>query len=74
MSVSREDVVYGAAVWGLDAAGNIYQWNPQTSAWTQVPGSSLASTSVGANGSVWGVDSSNTVYQLAPGNYKQYPV
>lgn len=62
-SITQVSVGFGAAVFGLNAGGEIYQWNAASGSWLEIPGN-LQSMAVGANGSVWGINSSQQIYQL----------
>ncbi|HEX3684281.1 MAG TPA: tectonin domain-containing protein [Bryobacteraceae bacterium] len=85
-SIAQVMVGSGAAVFGLDSSGNVFQWSAQAQAWVQISGT-LSSLAVGANGQVWGVDSSQNIFQLTnsptrayqalspvPGNFTQISV
>ena len=62
-SISQVALGFGAAVFGLNAGGEIYQWNAVSGSWVEIPGN-LHSMAVGANGSVWGINSSQQIYQF----------
>jgi len=68
-SISSVMIGSGAAVFGLGSAGKIYQWDPASLTWLQLPGF-LSSISVGANGTMCGVNDAASVYCLA-GNPKR---
>jgi hypothetical protein len=54
----------GASVFGLNAAGQIFQWQAQSGTWLQIPGA-LSSIAVGANGALWGINPYQQIFQLA---------
>jgi hypothetical protein len=56
------------AVWGVNAADNIYRWNG--SGWTQVPGA-LKQISVGSTGLVWGVNAADKIYRWNGSSWTQ---
>lgn len=62
-SITQVEVGFGAAVFGLNAGGQIYEWSAGAATWVEIPGN-LASIAVGANGSMWGVNSSQQIYQF----------
>lgn len=72
-SIAQVMVGSGAAVFGLDPSGNVFQWSAQAQAWVQIPGT-LSSIAVGANGQVWGVDSSQNIFQLTNSPARAYQV
>ncbi len=49
-------------VWGLDADGNVYQYDHSTKAFNQIPGN-LSQIAVGEGKVVWGINSAGDVYQ-----------
>lgn len=49
-------------VWGLDAEGNIYQYDHTTKAFNQISGN-LSQIAVGEGKAVWGINSAGDVYQ-----------
>lgn len=49
-------------VWGLDASGNVYQYDHTTKAFNQIPGN-LSQIAVGEGKAVWGINSAGDVYQ-----------
>jgi hypothetical protein len=51
-----------AQVWGLDAEGNIYQYDHATKVFNQIPGN-LSQIAVGKGQAVWGINSAGDVYQ-----------
>ena len=63
--MSEISVGYSGAVWALDTTGDIYEYQPATSAPPKtlqaVPGS-LAQLAVAADGTVWGVNGSGEIY------------
>ena len=52
-------------MWGLNAAGQIFTFNPFTQSWNQVPGS-LMQIAVGSANAVWGVSAQQQVYHFNP--------
>ncbi len=70
-SIAKVMVGYGAAVWGLDSSGNIWQWQPASSTWVQIAGT-LSSIAVGTNGSMWVLNSSQQIFQLTGGTTRPY--
>lgn len=62
-SITQVTLGFGAAVFGLNAGGQIYQWNAVSGNWVEIPGN-LHSIAAGANGSVWGINSSQQIYQF----------
>lgn len=63
-SIAQVMVGYGAAVFGLNASGDIFQWNAPSQSWFQISGN-LTAIAVGGNGAVWGINSSRQIYELA---------
>jgi virginiamycin B lyase len=53
------------SMWGINAAGQIYTYNPLTGGWTSIPGE-LAQIAVGGGANVWGINSSQQVYRYNP--------
>jgi hypothetical protein len=49
-------------VWGLDADGNVYQYDHTTKAFNQIPGN-LSQIAVGEGKAVWGINSAGDIYQ-----------
>jgi hypothetical protein len=49
-------------VWGLDASGNVYQYDHTTKAFNLIPGN-LTQIAVGEGKAVWGINSAGDVYQ-----------
>lgn len=62
-SITQVALGFGAAVFGLNAGGEIYQWNAVSGGWAEIPGN-LHSMAVGANGTVWGINSSQQIYRF----------
>lgn len=62
-SIAQLAVGYGAAVFGLNAEQQIYEWSASAGSWTEIPGA-LTSIAVGANGSVWGINSAQDIYRF----------
>ena len=62
-SITQVALGFGAAVFGLNAGGEIYQWNAISASWVEIPGN-LHSMAVGANGTVWGINNSQQIYQF----------
>lgn len=69
--ITQVAVGYGAAVWGLDGSGNVYQWNAQSATWLQVTGN-LSNIAVGAGGAVWGLNSSQQIFELIGGSRRPF--
>jgi sugar lactone lactonase YvrE len=64
-SLSQVSVGSDGTVWGLNSAGQIYMFNPQTQTWQQAPGL-LTQIAVGANGSIWGLNAAGQIYRYDP--------
>jgi hypothetical protein len=62
--VKQVSVAADNTVCGLDSQGTIWQYDVNTSAWTQMSGGPLVQISCGASNNIWGVDSSNKVWQF----------
>lgn len=65
-NITQVAVGYGAAVFGLDSAGDIFEWNDGSQSWIQIPGT-LGAIAVGGNGAVWGINGSQEIFQLLNG-------
>jgi virginiamycin B lyase len=61
-NLSQISVGFDGTVWGVNARGQIYSWNAQTSSWVQIPGS-LKQVAVGSATAVWGVNADGQVYR-----------
>ena len=70
-SIAKVSVGSGANVLGLDALGNIYQWNAASQQWLQIPGT-LSSIAVGAGGTAWGINSSQQIFRLTTQSVRSY--
>lgn len=55
------------AIWGVDAAYNIWKYTGSGTNWTQISGS-LKQVNPCADGSTWGVSPSNLIYSYQGGN------
>jgi Tectonin domain/Pro-kumamolisin, activation domain len=53
------------AVWGLNATGEIFWFNPETQSWAQLQGL-LAQIAAGANGDVWGINAAQQIFRFNP--------
>jgi hypothetical protein len=62
-SLTQITVGSGASVYGLNYAGQIYEWRAQSASWLQIPGT-LNSIAGGGNGTLWGLNSQHATYQL----------
>jgi phospholipase C len=51
----------GANLWGVDASGNIFEYNPDSGTWNNIPGE-LNFLQVGADQSVWGINAAGSTY------------
>ena len=63
--LTQIEVGAAGAVWGINAAGEIFWFNPETQSWVQLPGL-LARIAVGANGDVWGINGAQQIYRFNP--------
>lgn len=72
---SLQQVSVGAdgSVWGINAAGLIYQYNSTSQSWVQVPGY-LTQIAVGGDGSVWGLNPAGLIYRWDPNRKDWTPV
>ena len=52
-------------VWGLNSAGQIFRFNPQTQNWQQISGL-LTQIAVASDGTVWGINSAQEIYRFDP--------
>ena len=52
-------------VWGINGAGQIYMFNPETQIWQQAPGL-LTQVVVGSSGFVWGLNAAGQIYRYDP--------
>jgi hypothetical protein len=55
------------SVWGVNSAGNIYQYVGGPSVWRQLPGA-LTVVSAGSAANIWGVNSAGNIYQYVGGS------
>jgi len=53
------------SVYGLNSAGNVFQYNVTSKTWTQLPGT-LAQLAVAADGTLWGLSSSGEIWYYTP--------
>jgi hypothetical protein len=62
------------AVWGLNAAGNVYHYDATTGLFDPVAGT-LTALSVGDGATVWGLNKAGQIYQYNPnaGHFFQIP-
>jgi Tectonin domain/Pro-kumamolisin, activation domain len=63
--LSQIEVGAAGAVWGIDASGEIFWFNPEAQSWTLMPGL-LAQIAVGANGDVWGLNAAQQIFRFNP--------
>jgi Tectonin domain len=61
-SLQQVSVGGDGTVWGINAAGLIFQYNSASQSWVQVPGF-LTQIAVGSNGSVWGLNPAGLIYR-----------
>lgn len=59
-------------IWGLDASGNIYQWDASSATFTNVPGQ-LTFIQAAANGSVWGINAAGQIYTYSNNSWTNIP-
>ena len=57
---------------GVDSAGNIFQFDPGSTSWTDIPGQ-LNLIEVGTDGSVWGVNAAGQTYTYTNGGWTNIP-
>ena len=55
----------GSSIWGINSAGDIYWFNPQTQTWNQIAGQ-LDQIAVASDGAVWGLNSAQQIYRFNP--------
>lgn len=60
-ALAQISVGTGADVWGVDPFGNIFQYNPSSQTWNNIPGE-LNFVQVGADGSVWGINAADLTF------------
>lgn len=60
--VKRISVAVDGTSWALDNSGDIFRYDAQAQAWTQIPGS-LAYIAAGSANAVWGINSSGEIYR-----------
>jgi hypothetical protein len=69
-------------LWGVSSSGQIFTYDGQADAWTQISGS-LAQIAVGTNGAVWGLNAAGSIFRwntggriwdFIPGNLSQLAV
>jgi hypothetical protein len=53
------------SVWGINSAGQIFNFNTGTQTWNQIPGQ-LAQIAVASDGAVWGINASQQVFRFNP--------
>lgn len=74
-SLLLTDVAAGdrTAVWGLDAAGDVFRLDAGHNAFVQIPGT-LATISVATDATTWGINSAGDVYQYdGKGAFRNVP-
>jgi hypothetical protein len=73
-SLSRISVGSDGTVWGLNSAGQVWMFNPQTHTWQQIPGL-LTQIAVGSSGVIWGLNAAGQIYRYDPSsqNWVQIP-
>ena len=54
-------------MWGINAANQIFQFNPVNQDWVLIPGQ-LGQIAVGFDGAVWGLNASGQIYRYDPSN------
>ncbi len=60
-ALAQISVGAGGNVWALDTSGSIYQWDPSSRSWNNIPGQ-LNFIQLGADHSVWGINSAGLVF------------
>jgi hypothetical protein len=63
--LSQIEVGAAGVVWGINASGEIFWFNPEAQSWALMPGL-LAQIAVGANGDVWGLNSAQQIFRFNP--------
>jgi len=63
--LSQVSVGSDGTVWGINSAGQVYMFNPQTQTWQQAPGL-LTQVVVGSSGFVWALNAAGQIYRYDP--------
>jgi len=61
-SLAQISVGSDGSIWGINGAGQIYMFNPQTQTWQAVKGA-LTQIAVGSSGYVWGLNAAGQIYR-----------
>jgi hypothetical protein len=64
-SFSQVSVGSDGTVWGINGAGQVDMFNPQTQTWQQAPGL-FSQIAVGASGFVWALNAAGQIYRYDP--------
>jgi hypothetical protein len=64
-ALSQVSVGSDGTVWGINSAGQVYMFNPQTQTWQQAPGL-FTQVAVGSSGFVWALNAAGQIFRYDP--------